>query len=964
MSCAGRSRVAVELVPGIPERAVPLIGRHDEMAALSQVLRAADRGRALAVVEGEAGIGKSRLIEATVAEARRDGTAVLATRAEELEAHRPFAPIVDAFGPEHFTAQLRDGELHADLAGARQFQVAEVVVERLEELCEPGPVLVAVEDLHWADPGTISVLARVAVEIGPLPVALVISTRRLPWCPELDRLLAVLADHGSTELRLGPLDETSCTQLAQALLDARPDADLTAQIRRAGGNPLFVCEVVGALLADGALVRREHEVRLAGSATVASLPVTVLRRLSFVPVEVLDLLRLASVLGSRFRARELALLAGRPMSALVPPLLSAQRAGVLAGEGERLVFRHELVRDALYDDIPLAVRRELHRELAAILVGAGEPTDRAAVHLVRATAPGDAAGTAAIIAAARELVGRAPTLACDLYHQAIELASDVVAVQDELLPELAQALVAAGRFEAGEQACRKALGVCRDPVLAGRLRLQLLLLLLRCGRTQEAVDEGEEGLACREMDARDRDRIRSLIAMALVYSGHGPVGGNAPQILASSDDELTRAFATHALALTAAGCGEFARAQELIEPVVRWADREGTSAAQDARPHMLSGLMLIRLDRFDEAETTIQRGRRAAESLGLVDALPVYHYQQALLDYSRGRLDDAVAELDTRDRLIEEVAVGWNPLAESLSALIALHRGDLLVADQRVTAARREVAAGESSFGADLMVLARCRLLEAAGEPEEALDVMAAFVDQTSAAGALAVLPTLGPDLARLAARAGAAARAAGLVAHLERIAKANPSAASLRAYALQVSGLLAGDRDAVCAARDLLRAGRLRLEAARAAEDAAALGSACADELLEDARTGYLRSGALRDLARVEATLRRRGRRPGVRGPRRRPTTGWEALTPTEVKVVRLVTERLTNQEIAQRMFLSRRTVQTHVSHALAKLGVDTRRDLAAEAARLAGWQLRIESVSQQARQPAVEPQVDPGDA
>ncbi|HEX5620404.1 MAG TPA: helix-turn-helix transcriptional regulator, partial [Solirubrobacteraceae bacterium] len=139
---------------------------------------------------------------------------------------------------------------------------------------------------------------------------------------------------------------------------------------------------------------------------------------------------------------------------------------------------------------------------------------------------------------------------------------------------------------------------------------------------------------------------------------------------------------------------------------------------------------------------------------------------------------------------------------------------------------------------------------------------------------------------------------------------------------------------------------------------------------LLERARDAYERSGAVRDLARVEGALRALGVRRGAGGPRRRPATGWEALTETELKVVRLVAERLTNPEIAERMFISRRTVQTHVSHALAKLGVASRRDLAAEAARRAGWRLRVESVGEQSQQaePAVEsdlrPAVDGDDA
>jgi DNA-binding CsgD family transcriptional regulator len=156
-----------------------------------------------------------------------------------------------------------------------------------------------------------------------------------------------------------------------------------------------------------------------------------------------------------------------------------------------------------------------------------------------------------------------------------------------------------------------------------------------------------------------------------------------------------------------------------------------------------------------------------------------------------------------------------------------------------------------------------------------------------------------------------------------------------------------------VAAARMLGESGRV-LEAARAAEDAAAaVDGDQARAWLELARATYERSGAAHDLARVDGALRARGVRRGAAGSRCRPQSGREALTDTELKVVRLVAERLTNPEIAERMFISRRTVQTHVSHVLAKLGVASRRELAAEAARRAGWRLRVDGVGEQAQQP-----------
>jgi DNA-binding CsgD family transcriptional regulator len=190
------------------------------------------------------------------------------------------------------------------------------------------------------------------------------------------------------------------------------------------------------------------------------------------------------------------------------------------------------------------------------------------------------------------------------------------------------------------------------------------------------------------------------------------------------------------------------------------------------------------------------------------------------------------------------------------------------------------------------------------------------------------------------------------VVEELQRIVSRNVGAGSLEAGALWARGLLERDADALLAAVELLRGTGRVLEAARAAEDAATTGDQ-ARELLEEARATYERCGATHDLARVDAALRKLGARRGVTGPRRRAATGWDALTDTELKVVRLVAERLTNPEIGERMFISRRTVQTHVSSALAKVGVANRRELAAEATRRGGRRLRVEGVGEEPQQP-----------
>jgi hypothetical protein len=304
--------------------------------------------------------------------------------------------------------------------------------------------------------------------------------------------------------------------LVEDLVGARPGPRLLRQTR---GNPLFVSELVGTLMADGAIERQPGLAEVAQAQATPPLPMTILHRLSFLPPDELELLSLASVLGTSFSAADLALLADCHVVQLVPALQSARRAGVLAEQGDRLAFRHDLIRDALYEDLALSVRRALHDAFARSLVHAGEPTERLTEHLLRAASADNEQSLVALVTAARELTGRAPSAAVDLLRRAIELSPDPRAARLELLPQLAEALVSAGLLEEGEVACREAIGRELDPDTATRLRLALVMLLTRRPRTGDALREAQAGLAAENAGSRAVARLRGWSALSRVFEG-------------------------------------------------------------------------------------------------------------------------------------------------------------------------------------------------------------------------------------------------------------------------------------------------------------------------------------------------------------------------------------------------------------------------------------------------------------
>ena len=214
--------------------------------------------------------------------------------------------------------------------------------------------------------------------------------------------------------------------------------------------------------------------------------------------------------------------------------------------------------------------------------------------------------------------------------------------------------------------------------------------------------------------------------------------------------------------------------------------------------------------------------------------------------------------------------------------------------------------------------------------------------DRCTRPGLAVEYPIIGPDLVRLALAAGEAGRARNAAAAVTSVASRN-EVPWITGAALRCQGLAENDADILDAAVSAYARGPRPLELALTCEDAGAAfarrgNAARASQLLDQAITIYERLGAARDIARAEAALRQMGVRRGRRVTHSRAQSGWPSLTPSERAVVDLVAEGLSNPQIGQRLYVSRRTVQTHLAHVFAKLHIPSRTQLAAEAARHRG--------------------------
>ena len=322
---------------------------------------------------------------------------------------------------------------------------------------------------------------------------------------------------------------------------------------------------------------------------------------------------------------------------------------------------------------------------------------------------------------------------------------------------------------------------------------------------------------------------------------------------------------------------------------------------------------LIELDRFDEAGRTLRTALTRPDLLGS-DELAGYADAAAELAYQQGRWDDALAETSAD---------------KAIAALITVRRDDERMAARYLTALSEQPTHASRHGDSAYALLARAAFEERADRPAQALGLLRAVLESSTGYGARHRMILL-PTLVRLALDAGDEALAKSAA---EAAARQSPLPRS-PAIAQWCKGLVDGDADLLSAAAEYLRSAGRVPELAQAVEDLAVLHARTGDETAArkdfgDALAAYTRLGAAWDARRAVARLRTHGIRAGTRS-RNRPRTGPQALTETELRVAELVRQGMSNPDIAARLSLSRRTVETHVSHILAKLGAASRREVA----------------------------------
>jgi DNA-binding NarL/FixJ family response regulator len=923
----------------------PLVERELELEALERLLVGAGAGSGGAVVfEGSAGIGKSSLLAAARTAAATE-LRVLSARGSELERDLPFGvvrqllePVVVASDNEERGTLLAGAAALAKpvlfaadpAAGAEpSFSALHGLYWLTINLADAQPLLLAVDDAHWADVASLRWLIYLARRLAGVPVALLLATRPAEPGPVQELHDELLLIPEVVVLQPGGLSEQAITMLAVQLLAADPDPSFVTACRRAtGGNPFLLLELLRELDRRGIAPSRENAA-LAGQLSSQGVGRAVRGRLSSLPPACTALARAVAVLGDPAEPALAAQLAGLDDDA------SSRAADALAEavifEPGRLAFVHPLVRSSVYIELSSRERARHHERAARLLAGAGEATDRIAVHLLASHPGGDAETVKKLRQAANDATSRgAPDVAVTYLQRALAEAPSAEP-DPRLVYELGKAALSAGELElAIEQ-----LGRASWDLAGGRLRAEaanaLGSALFLAGRPEAAMNdltavidalptsEREQGLrlqATRWAAVRGSvtvwRRLQEKGERFVVTSRTPRTIGERLQVAMAAYDAARVGTAREAreLAMQAFGDGQ------LLE------DPGPESAGFWIVPTVL---LLAYADEDGERVATA-----VLEWAKLHGSLPVFSMAARLRAYiylRRGFLAEAEADA-TSAHEYPGLPPGFPPYGSVALANVLLARGKPTeAAEVLARAASDPAAAGHIRY-----LQTRARLRAASQHPAEALeDLFACGRLEHEWEISTPAFSTWRADAAPLLAALDRhdEARALGLeeVERCSAFGAPGPLGASLRMLGLmgpEDSGIELLEQAVAHLQRSsarlehalaLLELGAATRRAGRRAEARKPL-----REALELARA----CGADAVAVRANDELVAAGARP-----RRDPTESRSNLTASELRVARMAAEGMTNREIAQALFLTENTIETHLRSVFRKLEIRSRSQL-----------------------------------
>ncbi|MER6462066.1 LuxR C-terminal-related transcriptional regulator [Streptomyces sp. NPDC001288] len=867
-------------------------------------------GPSVFVLTGGAGAGKSHALREALS-----GTPVSRRRTavSEISHRAPFAVASDLLGTDLGRPVPADAENR--------------LLSRLDDLCAAGPLVLAVDDVQDADAASLAVLHLMASTAGDLPLVLLLTRRP---APEREHLTRLLHGRGVREIVLPPLDDMDLDALVHEHTRRWPTRRLRAALASHRDNPLRILALLDGLAGAGALTPAGDTLDLVPGRAAEEIadgelgtPATAAAALQGPAREIA---RVLAVLGRPCAVGEIASVAAMNEVSVIEPVQVLLDRGLAAFDAQgRLAFTQDGYCDAVRRGTPGPLLRVLHTAAARH----EEPAGR--IHHVIASGAAPADVLSAIREAEDELVN-APAVEADLLAgSSVAAGSSTASVS--LAIRRARALARSGQPSRAETVARTALVHAAEPRQIIELRRAVVFALTLRGRAREALAEVEEALAA-PVDARVRDILEQHRRQLTQLGGLEPLSLRPP---AAEPLALTvTGLATEAVRLFLGGLPHLA--VELSWEASRRHMSRSVDPYEGASSDVWPPLVELFANGPRAADAALRDMQQLREERGAVWQSAPHEMLRGSIDMHGGRLDDAAIAFDAGLELAATAELGWTSAAVAGRATIDVLRGEPDPAEARLrdwNSTPREL-----QFGIPAPACAEVALLEARRRHAEAAR-LARDVWQTAADLHLCTwLAMAAPDLARTALRAADDGLRSMIARDLARLPHPLPPALvpSVRlAQALTGAGPADREAPAVAAAEEAGRLGRALLELIAWEEAAvAAAGTGARDRAREHAGHALRcaeRTGAAGVAQRVSQRLRATDVRLGKASRRSRPATGWEALTPTESQVAELVVAGRSGPDIARAMNISIRTVQSHVSRALAKLGLSSRIELAAAA-------------------------------
>jgi len=917
----------------------PVRGRDAELEALGGAVEDAQRGTgSVIVLEGAAGIGKSRLLDEVVQTAGRAGLVTAVAAPDELDDLAPLASLLA--GLRSGTRPLVPPDLLDGLTDYADQRLAllDRVGNSLERHAQDDALLIAVDDLQWADPTTLLAMRVLSLQLAAYPVVWLLARRPQPSSLALERTVEQLVSRGARRFSLAPLDPDAVADVVRDVVAGEPDESLMAYVDGVSGNPFYLSELLHALRREGAVTVTRGRATLSDGRVPSGFEGASVARLATLTDSTRELIEVASILGRRCRVDDLAQVLERLPAQLAGPLSDAIAQDVIVEDGKELVFRHDLLREAVYQNIPASLREAVHLQIAHTLLARGAAPADAAPHLVAASLRGDAETIDLLERAAFELVPRSPAAAADLTLRLVDALPYGSAAWSRAAGDALRLLAITGQSRRAEELARRALETHLEPARRVSIQIGLAHALQTLGLYRLVPPIVRDILDSSGLADEDRLAALTMLAAATIRSGDS----NAAAAVEAERDLATRLSSTehiinnlgnqsHLLARQ----GELDAAFTLVLDELALAERSDPARSTARAPRLGSALHLMLLDRTSEARDELDLAEREARAIGYPWGIMLAEQSRAATLLIEGQLDDSAAIAE--GTLEDARACDCEPRAtESLHllALVALRRGDDRAA--RVYVDRLEELLER---GAALLVTvhntARGLLAFAQGSAEDALHDLEPLYDAPYLTTMLRCDCPLAPELVRIALTAGSRRHATAIASIARTYAERNPSIPSITAQAAHASGLL--DHDASLlreAVQEYARSPRLIARVVVDEDFAVTLAEDGhreeAIELLKTAHRRFGQLGARRDAERTRARLREFGVQLRTTAVVERPITGWDALTPAEQTVARLAGEALTNREIAERLYLSPHTVTTHLRHIFTKLDIHSRVELA----------------------------------